>query len=291
MFAKSKFASLLTLANGCVPLRCHFSNDTPTQSCSISFSGEEGVELASQLAEAVFVCGEIPIDWEESFILNLFKGEALDRGNYRGLKLTDQVMKLLEHVLDSLIRNMVDINEMQFGFVPGRGTTDAIFIGRQLQEKCIAAKKPLYFAFVDLEKAFDRVPRKVLWWAMRSLGVEEWAIRVIQGMYTNARSRVRVNGQYSKEFGVGVGVYQGSVLSPLLFIMVLEALSREFRIGMPWEILCADDLVIIADSMGECIIKLKVWKANMEEKGLRVNMKKTKILVSGLGLDQLQDSG
>ena len=66
------------------------------------------------------------------------------------------------------------------GFVPGRGTTDAIFIVRQLQEKYIAAKKPLYFAFVDLEKAFDRVPRKMLWWALRSLDVEEWAVCVIQ---------------------------------------------------------------------------------------------------------------
>ena len=88
------------------------------------------------------------------------------------------------------------------GFVPGRGTTDAILIVRQLQEKYIAVKKPFYFAFVDLEKAFDRMPRKVLWWALRSLGVEEWAVRVIQGMYVNARSRVRVNGQYSEEFGV-----------------------------------------------------------------------------------------
>ena len=57
-----------------------------------------------------------------------------------------------------------DLYEMQFGFVPGRGTTDAIFIARQLQEKYFAAKKPLYFAVVDLEKAFDRVHRKVLWW-------------------------------------------------------------------------------------------------------------------------------
>ncbi len=77
-------------------------------------------------------------------------------------------MKCLERVLDSAIRSMVNIDEMQFGFVPGRGTTDAIFIARQMQEKYHAAKKPLYFAFVDLEKAFDRVPRKVLWWAMRS---------------------------------------------------------------------------------------------------------------------------
>jgi len=97
-------------------------------------AGEEGVELVRLLAETVFSSGDISKDWEESFILNLYKGkgEAHDRGNYRGLKLTDQVMKLLECMLDSSIRNMVDIDEMQFGFVPGRGTTDAIFIARQL---------------------------------------------------------------------------------------------------------------------------------------------------------------
>ena len=70
------------------------------------------------------------------FILNLYKGkgEALDRGNYSGLKLTDQVMKLLEQVLDFFIHQMVNIDEMQFAFVADRGTTDAIFIVRQLQK-------------------------------------------------------------------------------------------------------------------------------------------------------------
>ena len=114
---------------------------------------------------------------------------------------------------------MVNIDDMQFsGFVPGRGTTDAVSIFSQLQEKYFAANKPLYIAFVNLEKAFDRVPRKVIWWALRSVGVEEWAIKIIQGMYANARSGVRVNGQCSEEFGVGLGVHQGSVLSSLLFI-------------------------------------------------------------------------
>ena len=56
-------------------------------------------------------------------------------------------------------------------------------------------------------------------------------------MYTNASSRVRVNGQYSEEFGVGVGVHQSSVLSPLLFILVFEALPWEFRTNVPWELL------------------------------------------------------
>ena len=179
-------------------------------------SGPEGVELIRQLGERIFSGDTIPAEWEESIILNLYKGkgDALDRGNYRGLKLTDQVMKTLERVLDTAIRRSVDIDEMQFGFVAGRGTTDALFIVRQMQEKFAAARKPLYFAFVDLEKAFDRVPRKVLWWAMRSLGVEEWIVRAVQSMY--AKSRVRVNGQLSEEFPVNVGVHQGSVLSPCL---------------------------------------------------------------------------
>ena len=118
-------------------------------------AGEVGIELLTELTEVVFCNGVIPTDWQESFILNLYKGkgDALECGNYRGLKLTDQVMKLFERVLDSFVREMVDIDAMQFGFVPGRGTTDAIFIIRQLQEKYISANKPLYFAFVDLEKA------------------------------------------------------------------------------------------------------------------------------------------
>ena len=68
--------------------------------------------------------------------------------------------------------------------------------------------------------AFDRVPRDVIWWAMRKLGIEEWLVRLVQSMYKGVRSRVRIGDGYSEEFGVGVGVHQGSVLSPLLFIIV-----------------------------------------------------------------------
>ena len=99
-------------------------------------------------------------------------------------------------------------------------------------------------------------------------------------MYTDVRSCVRVNCQYNEEFGVGVSVHQGSVLSPLLFLLVLEPLSRQFRRGVPWELLYADDLVVMADSLEECIVKLKAWKEGMECKGLRGNMRKTKLMVS-----------
>ena len=87
-------------------------------------------------------------------------GEALDHGNYRGLKLTDQVMKLLERVLNSSNCQMLNMDEMQFTFVPGRSTTDAIFIVGGQQMYITAANKKLQFAFVDFEKAFDCVPRR-----------------------------------------------------------------------------------------------------------------------------------
>ena len=98
-----------------------------------------------------------------------------------------------------------------------------------------------------------------------------------------------VNNTYSDEFGVKVGVHQGSVLSPLLFVIVLEALSCDFRTGTPWE-QYADDLVISAETEG-LKMKLNKWKTEMESKGLRVNMGKTKIMVSRVNLQMLKDYG
>ena len=156
--------------------------------------GDKGPSIIRDLTAAIICDGKVPFDWDQSFIVCLYngKGDALDRGNYRGLKLTEQVMKVLERIVDGLIRQVVSIDDSQFGFVPGRGTTDAIFVVRQLQEKYLAANKRLYMAFVDLEKAFDRVPRKVIWWALRRLGVDEWIVCLVQGKYSNARSHVHV---------------------------------------------------------------------------------------------------
>ena len=96
-------------------------------------------------------------------------------------------MKVLERIVDGLIRQLVSVNDSQFGFVPGRGTTDAICIVRQLQEKYLATNKRLYMAFVDLETAVDQEPWKVFWWALRKFDVEEWIVRLVKGMYANVR--------------------------------------------------------------------------------------------------------
>ena len=175
--------------------------------------------------------------------------------------------------------------DSQFGSVPGRGTTDAIFVVRQLQEKYLAANKRLYMAFVDLEKVFDRVPRKVIWWALRKLGVEEWIVRLVQGMYANVRSRVCVGEGYSEEFEVEVkvGVHQGSVLSPLLFSSrLITRVPLRGPLGGP---LCRWPCYHRWIAWGMCQEALDLERRNGEE------MPERKIMICGTGLDLLQSSG
>ena len=150
-------------------------------------------------------------------------------------------------MLEKRIRCQVSIDNMQFGFMPGKGTTDAIFIMRQVQEK--HQTKKLYYAFVDLEKAFDRVPREVVIWALRNLGVDTWLICTVMALYTEACTVVRTYAGLSESFKVKVGLHQGSVLSPLLFAAVMDVVSSEARSDLPSELLYADDLVLMAPTM------------------------------------------
>ena len=97
------------------------------------------------------------------------KDNSLERENYRGMKLTDQILKIAETIIGKIIRQEMGIDKTQLGFLSELGTTNPIFILRQLQEKCLAKKKNLYFALPHLEKASDRVPVDVVWWALRNL--------------------------------------------------------------------------------------------------------------------------
>ena len=141
---------------------------------------------------AIICKGKVPEDWSDSIIVCVFngKGDGLDRNNYRGLKLTDHILKVIDRVVENIICQTVNINEMQFGFCLDQVTTDANFILRKHQEKYLAKLRKLYVAFVDLEKAFDRVPRGVLWWALQVIDVPEWLVKVVQAKYIGAKSKL-----------------------------------------------------------------------------------------------------
>ena len=91
----------------------------------------------------------------------------------------EHATKVVERIFKYRIWQQIDINDMQFVFIKSKGTTDAIFIVRQMQQKFRAKRKKHYFGFMDLEKAFDKVPTEVIRWAMCKLGVEEWLVSAV----------------------------------------------------------------------------------------------------------------
>ena len=125
-------------------------------------------------------------------------------------------MKVVERIFEHRIRQQIKIDDMQFGFMKCKGTTDAIFMARQMQEYFRVKGKEVCFGFVDLKNAFDRAPREVISWAMCKLGVEEWLVSAVLSIYAGAKTVVRTVYGNSKGFEVKVGMHQGSALSPLL---------------------------------------------------------------------------
>ena len=170
---------------------------------------------------------------------------------------------------------------MQFGFMPGKGTTDALFILRRMQEEFRGREKKLYMCFVDLEKVFDRVPRKVMKWALTKKSLPEVLVKAAMSLYEGSRTKVRVGSSFSEEFGVRVGVHQGSVLSPLIFAIVVDAVSEHAREGLLNEILYANDLVLMSENLEDLRERFQRWRDALESKGLKINIRKTKMMVSG----------
>ena len=162
--------------------------------------------------------------------------------------------------------------------MPRKGIEDAIFIAGRMQKEYQKDKK-LCTCFVDMEKAFDRVPRKVMEWAMRKKGLSEVMVLAVMRSYDGAKTRVRVGSAYSEEFKVKIGVHQKPVLSPLLFAIVVDVVTENAR-GVVNELLYADDLVLMSKTMGDLKKRFSNWKNALKIKDLKVNTKKTKVTIS-----------
>lgn len=249
----------------------------------LKFLAEDSVERLADVANDMLSGLKMPDSWRKSVLIPLYKGKGDARtcGNYRSIKLLEHGMKVIERIFEERLRKTIVLDEMQMGFMPGKGTIDAIFSVRQMMEKYEAAGRKLYMVFVDLEKAFDRVPRKVIWWALRRKGVIEREIQAIIDMYDGVRTAVKLEDDRSDWFEVKVGVHQGSVLSPLLFAVVLDEITKDVREGIPKEFLYADDLVLIGESWTEVEERYAKWKIALKEKGLKINVSKTKAFCTG----------
>ena len=250
--------------------------------------GEEGVDMLLDLLKKIFEQEKMPEEWRDSVIVPIFKekGDIQDCGNYRGIKMISHTMKIWERVIDRRLREETTIGEEQFGFMPGRGTTDAIFAARQVIEKHREMQKELHLVFIDLEKAYDRVPRLEVWRCLREQGVPEKYVRLVKDTYEDARTQVQTRIGLTGKITVRVGLHQGSSLSPYLFDMILDVMGRGIKEQSPWCMLFADDILLCSTRRDHVERKLEEWRTAMEERGLKISRRKTEYL----GCNEHQDA-
>ncbi|KAK3530928.1 hypothetical protein QTP70_006503 [Hemibagrus guttatus] len=242
--------------------------------------GEAAVEFLTSLFNRILESEKMPEEWRRSVLVPIFKnkGDVQSCSNYRGIKLMSPTLKLWERVVEARLRKVVEICEQQYGFMPRKSTTDAIFALRILMEKYRDGQRELHCVFVDLEKAYDRVPREELWYCMRKSGVAEKYVRVVQDMYERSRTVVRCAVGQTEEFNVEVGLHQGSALSPFLFAIVMDQLSEEVRQESPWTMMFADDIVICSESREQVEENLERWRFALERRGMKVSRSKTEYM-------------
>ena len=142
-------------------------------------------------------------------------------------------MKVWERIIETRLSDGVEISKRQYGFMPGKGTTDAVFVLRMLMEKYREGQKELHCAFVDLKKACDRVLREELWYCIRKSGIVKKYVRLVQDMYEGSETVVRCAVGTTESFKVKVGLHQGSALSTFLFAVIMDKLTDEVRREQP----------------------------------------------------------
>ena len=283
-------------------------------------SGPDGIRneflkhLPSDLVD--FICsffnkildsGLIPKEWTLGMIMPLFKnkGSNTDPSNYRGITLLSCMGKLFTAILNRRIALFMNANNLlgmeQAGFRAGHSTMDHVFALHHIIDYYRQRGKQVYCAFVDYTKAFDLVNRSALWCKLLKQGINGKVLTVIQNMYSEAKSCVRVGGKLSDYFQCTAGVRQGENLSPILFAIYLNdfnAYLAESSKGLSnleenleeldifvklCVLLYADDTVILAETAADLQNSLDALCNYSKSWDLKVNLSKTQIVIFSKG--------
>jgi hypothetical protein len=145
-------------------------------------------------------------------------------------------------------------------------------------ERCSEQKKDMHMIFIDLEKADDKVPTNVIWWALQKHKVSSKYIILIKDMYDNVVASVRTSDGDTNDLPINIGLYQGSALSPYLFALVMMRLQETYRGGISWCMLFTNDVVLVNESRTGVDQKLELWRQTLEAKDFRLSRSKTEYM-------------
>ena len=187
---------------------------------------KEEIRWLTKVCHVAWKVGKTPKDWQTGVIIPAYKkSDRRECTNYWRISLLILPEKVYAKYLERKCREIVEprLENGQCGFRPGRSTTNQTFTLRQIFEKSWKYAKDVFTCFVDLEKAYDRD----FWRMLQEYGIDEHLLMTMKSLY--CQPEVCVNGKQSKSFHVGVGLQQGCVLSPLLFIIYVKWMNKLSR--------------------------------------------------------------
>ena len=245
---------------------------------------ETGVKWLTTIFQKAWEERKVPEDWQKALVVPIWKkkGSKKDCSTYRGISLLSHVGKMYAKILEQRVRAKVEyqLSNAQFGFRKGKGCTDAIFALRQLSEKAIEYNQPIHLVFIDQEKAFDRVNRDKLWKVLEQYDIKGQLLDNIRAIYSNSKSAVRTTSGTSDWFPVTSGVRQGCVLSPLLFVIYMDHITKEADPDEEAlnELLFADDQVVINNDATKLQQHIDKINDSCKTHDMKISISKTEVM-------------
>ena len=188
---------------------------------------DTGVGILERIFNEMYKDGEMFDELLEStFIPIPKKPKANECRNYRTISIMSHTAKILLKVLLNRMKSDLhqEINECQYGFMLGRATRNAVFVLKNLAERCIEVNKNLYCCFIDFSRAFDRVQHNILFELLSDLEFQDRDLRLVQSLYFKQNANIHLKDQLSNFVEIARGMGQGCVMSPDLFSLYSEVI-------------------------------------------------------------------
>ena len=270
-------------------------------------------DRVKDLIDTIWSLEKVPRKWKRGLIIKIpKKGNLKECKNWRGVTLLPVVSKILGRIVIDRICMGIDrrLRKEQAGFRSGRGTTEQIFILRNILEQVNEWQATLYLNFIDFEKAFDSVHRNGLWMIMNQYGIPQKIINIVKALYDGFECTVVEQEATPEWFELTTGVKQGCTMSGFLFLLIIDWIMRhtvkDEGTGLRWKFTSkledldfADDVALISSTQRHVQLKTDRLVENAERTGLRVNVGKCKVMrvnarnneaitVNGLALEDVE---
>nr|KAG5703440.1 hypothetical protein BaRGS_022489 [Batillaria attramentaria] len=253
---------------------------------------QTSTDMLHPLLRKIWESESVPQDWKKGHLVKLpKKGDLSSCSNWRGIMLLSIPGKVLTRIILERLKTALDktLREEQAGFRNDRSCTDHIATMRIIIEQSLEWQTPLYSIFVDFQKAFDSVDREVIWKLMSHYGFPPKFVNIIRQLYEDATCQVIHDGKLTEPFTVRTGVRQGCILSPTIFLMVVDWVMRQATdgkwTGIQWtfskqleDLDFADDIALLSHKQQDAQEKLNRVAEEAKKTGLKINISKTEVM-------------